>query len=78
MKSGPKKLEKVSTTDFISMQLLWKLSMVLVLSESYTKLRRLGLGSSADAVILQVNFHTLFVLSTIGQSYSNLFIQFYV
>lgn len=48
----------------ITSSLLWKLSVVLILCESYTKLRRLGLGSS-DAVILQVNFHTLFVLSII-------------
>lgn len=41
--------------------------MVLVLCEAYTKLRRLGL-ESADAVVLQVNFHSFFVLSIIGRS----------
>ena len=51
---------------YVVVQLLLKLSVVLVLCEAYTKLRRLGLEQS-DPVLLQVNFHSFFVLSILGE-----------
>ena len=50
----------------LSLQLLWKLNVIFVLCEAYTKLKRLGLESS-DPIVLQVFFHSFFLQSIIGE-----------
>lgn len=52
----------------ITTKLLWRLVIVFVLCEAYTKLKRLGLESQ-NTIVLQVYFHSFFIQAILGKTW---------